>query len=244
MEYMKGGDYNLSAFQKALTDAGGITPATVIVYTSVVRTALRRMPDTSPESVKAYLGIVRDRSFPSAWRSFVEYARGRGRFIGDLPQVSRGGHVLVEPWSLYPVREAYATLLQVAMLCYWDLSQPITLYVIDLAGSAMRRSGRNTWRNLTGEVTDGHIYTGEQKALRDALRWGRDIAPEHVTGEMDNLTLFPRTPRCNEQLTVSEMAGVALGAHNRALAERIAKAFKLHLPPFETVTVAPVEPAL
>lgn len=232
MGYMAGGEYNLRAFQSALAASGKLTPATVIVYVSVVRTALRRMRDTSPESVAFYLANgARDRAFPSAWRSFVTYARGRGRLIGDLPQALQSERALVEPWPLYPARVAYATLIQIAMQAYWKLDELIPLRCIDEAGSSMRRNARKTWREMTGGCERGE-WSGEQGALHDALLWGWNVhEARFIKVEMEDFTLFPRTPRQNEQITVSEMAGIALGVNNRGLAERIARIYKLHLPP-------------
>lgn len=252
IDYMKGGNYNLAAFQQMLLER--VSTSTALIYVSVVRSALRDMHDTSPTNLAEQLLANRSRSFPAAWRLFVEFARARGRTVADIETAANTSiDVNVIHTREHFIRPALVEMMRVAVSCYWDFNTTIPLSAI--LADAMQRFGRSTWRTLTGVEQESefvtsredygspHLFSGERGALQRLLFWGWGVRHinRDVTPAMEGLTLFPRTPKQNEQMGIEILAGLALGAGDRKLAGKLIKGHPFHLPVIGSETPAYVD---
>lgn len=216
-ELATGREYALVDF-KAYLHALNLSPTTIMIYLRIVRGALKRMPNTREEGVRAYQDQTTEVNFVSAWSHFAVFARAKNYDVASV-RATRKRHVLSIEVPLYdhPMARDVIAFARFALTCLYDLATPLYLNCFwhDGARENLKLFGQHSRsKNLEGAYdTYKRDWDEDIGAFRRLVTWGwgvedfRDLKREET---YDQMSLFVAQPKSLIALTATQVAGLAL----------------------------------
>lgn len=219
-------EYRMSMFVRTLI-ASGRRESSVLVYASLIRTALKSLESAKLVDIIEYCGTgSMNRSFPAAWNLFAPYMRAKGYDVDSIP-TSRGTSRLLGGGSRpdpHPQLDNILIILRFAFKRHYTLVEPLRVgdfFPGDLGAGLSDVDSPGVGNTLNETQTN---------ALMSILQWAwglSEIPPHGRDNSTDDRPLLIVTPGSHTPLSGRQLRAFADFDGDLSLVRRLRQVAKV-----------------